>query len=104
MILSGKKKEEYREFKPYWVRRLLGDKDAYSDPYPVPTEPTYFEKPDGLETVTFVNGYGDHRPRMVVELLNIDAKIPNPEWCPPDTKGYWFALVLGEIIKTENIQ
>lgn len=104
MILSGEKKEEYREFKPYWVRRLLGDKDAYKEPYPIPTEPTYFEKPENLQTVTFINGYGDDRPRMVVELLNINANIPNPDWCPPDTEGYWFVLELGEIISTQNLK
>lgn len=103
MILSGEKKEEYREFKPYWVKRLLGDAEAYKDPCPVPTKPTYFEKPENVKTITFVNGYGNHRPTMVVEFLNLDAKIPNPEWCPPGTKGYWFALKLGRVLETKNL-
>ena len=103
MILSGEKKEEYREFKPYWVRRLLGDKDAKIEPYPIPTEPTFFEKPKDLETVTLINGYGHNRPRIIVELLNINANIPNPKWSPPDTKGYWFVLKLGKIIEKQNL-
>lgn len=103
MIHSGEKKEEYREFKPYWIRRLLGDKNAYSDPWPKITEPMYFEKPEGIETLTLVNGYGKNRPTMVVELIDLDLKRPNPAWCPPGTEGLWFALKLGRVLETKNL-
>lgn len=99
MILSGKKKEEYREVKPYWVRRILGDEHAYSDP--MPAHKAYFEIPD--KTVTFTNGYGDHRPRIVVEIVELQIKEPNPDWCPPGTSGLWFAIGLGEVIETHNL-
>lgn len=103
MILSGEKKEEYREFKPYWIRRLLGDKNAYSDPWPEQTEPMYFENPLKIETLTLTNGYGKDRPQLIVELVNIDLKHPNPAWCPPGTTGLWFALQLGKVLETHNL-
>ena len=101
MILSGEKKEEYREVKPYWVKRLNielsfaenGNIRSWSH------GPLCGRK----ETVTLTAGYGKDKPRMMVELLGLEIKKPNPAWCPPGTEGLWFALKLGRILKTKNI-
>lgn len=47
MILSGLKKEEYREMKPYWNKRLLGK--------------TY-------DFICFRNGYSKHAPKIIIEF------------------------------------
>ena len=101
MILSGEKKEEYREVKPYWVRRLLCDMSAYGDPMPVVEG--YYEKPEGKTTLTLTAGYGKDKPRIVIEWLNIDIGHPKPEWCEPGTTGLWFVLHLGKIIEVKNV-
>lgn len=40
MILSGKKKEEYRAFKQFWVRRFITDDFSYSKRHPLATTTT----------------------------------------------------------------
>jgi hypothetical protein len=47
LILSGEKKEEYREIKPYWEKRLIGKK---------------------YDRIIFRNGYGDNVPWFAIEL------------------------------------
>lgn len=98
MILSGEKKEEYREIKPYWWKRLGVKMDM--------TENGRIRKwsiAEKIETVTLINGYGHDKPRIVVDLLDIEIKIPEYDWSPIGTEGLWFALVLGEIIEKHNI-
>jgi hypothetical protein len=58
MIDFGIKKEEYREYNEYWLKRLLK------------TE---------FKTVTFQLGYSLNN-RMVFEIQKIDLGIGNPEW------------------------
>jgi len=57
MILSGQKKEEYREITPYWETRLAGA--------------THIE---------IRNGYGAHRPAAVFEVADIRRGEGKPEW------------------------
>jgi len=73
-ILSGKKKIEYREIKPYWTKRLFnsdGSRKSYTK-------------------IIFKNGYSKNAPEMTVELKGIEKK---------DEYG----LLLGEIIETKNV-
>jgi hypothetical protein len=81
-ILSGEKKEEYRDITDYWEKRLNKQYDA----------------------VTFQHGYGKNAPRVTVELLEIKKGRPNPQWSPQD---YWekdlFILQLGEIKEKSNV-
>jgi hypothetical protein len=110
MILSGEKKEEYREIKPYWWTRLLSKsssenceallKNADLEPYEgYPVAPKYGND----TTLTLTAGYGRDKPRMVIELKWISIKKPNPAWCPPHTEGLWFALKLGKVLETHNL-
>ena len=101
MILSGVKKEEYREVKPYWVRRLLDDKEAYSNP--MPPVKGFYEKPERYKYIEFRNGYGNHVPSLTIEWQSIDIREPNPDWCPKGTTGLWFVLNLGAVVKTNNL-
>ena len=78
MILSGEKKEEYREMKPYWHRRFL-TKD--------------------YDAILFRNGYGKDSPRFTIELHKITSGLGIIEWGAPE-KTPVYILNLGEIIPT----
>jgi hypothetical protein len=55
LIASGKKKEEYREDKPYWQKRLLQE-DGW---------------PKRFDEIHFKNGYGNNRPFMRVKCNGV---------------------------------
>lgn len=82
MILSGEKKEEYREIKPYWTNRI-----SYGERY---------------DAVKFVNGYGNNRPWMLIELKGWAINYGCPEW-GGDTDYTQYVLYLGKILDKGNI-
>lgn len=85
MIVSGKKTEEYREIKPYWVGKLV-NQDADCG--------FVGQDPDGSQViygqleflpythVLFVNGYGKTRPRIEKEIKGITVGKPQKGLCP----------------------
>ena len=81
LILSGEKKEEYREIKPYWEKRLMGKK---------------------YDRIIFRNGYATNAPQFTIKLKSITQGIGKSEWGAEEGKQY-FILSLGEIINTKNI-
>lgn len=81
MIASGIKKEEYREMKPHWHKRLLNKK---------------------YDAIQFVNGYGHHRPRMLIELKEVLSGLGITEWGAGREVTY--ILKLGNILKIENYE
>lgn len=83
MIISGIKKEEYREIKPYWVKRLMATKKSYS-------------------RVLFKNGYGPNVPRALIELKGLMAGLGVVEWGAPEGKEV-FILKLGKILSADGI-
>lgn len=97
LILSGEKTEEYREIKPYWVRRLIGNWHHY-------TEKSVFYKGDyimpfSVSKIRFRNGYAKDSREMIVEWVGIEVKEPNADWCEQsDIKKLVFALKLGRVI------
>ena len=78
-IVSNEKKEEYREIKPYWIKRLTTNcgKVLYR-PY---------------THVLFINGYGDDKPRVEKEIESIDIGKPRKGWCPEDFLGKEFFVI-----------
>lgn len=108
MILSGEKKEEYRDLTNHWAKRLTGQsRCSITADYGVPCDHVDANikvnpKP-GKTTVTLTNGYSPTSRRIVVELLGLEVKTPNPAWCPPGTGGLWFALKLGEVLEAHNL-
>lgn len=111
MIESGEKPEEYREIKPYWVKRIfnadfgsLDLKEAYkymnaglriayinkSQKYQVPI----------FEAIHFYNGgsYSLKSPNFLRECLGIEIREGKPEWGAEPGKKY-FVIKLGEKIK-----
>lgn len=87
MIASGKKTEEYREYKPYWRKRI----DC--------TIPKRNKEPckscvhHKVDVVYFTRGYT--HTRMVFEVDSITVGRGNPEWGAPTDKEV-FIIKLGE--------
>jgi len=75
MILAGIKREEYREIKPYWRKRLLGKK---------------------FDAIHFRNGYGKSAPCFTIELTGVYRGLGIVEWGASAGKEV-FILRLGEI-------
>lgn len=77
MILSGEKKEEYRELKEYWHKRFS-------------THWNKAEKGKGnggikeYDFVEFTNGYSKSSPQVTFECLGISKGKPNPKWVTMD--------------------
>jgi hypothetical protein len=96
LILSGEKKEEYREIKRYWIHRLC-DEVEYETGI---TWEGVFKKFDNIE---FINGYGKNAPKMIVECKGINIGQAKPEWSD-NWKGDVFIIKLGKIIETKNCE
>ena len=116
MILSGEKTEEYREIKPYWIKRLLKYRGNYSYPIMSPIIKSCLdEKPfEWLayidmfpkfykgDNIVFVNGYGKDKPTLTVWIKGFSIKEGKQEWgAKPNTK--YFTFHLGGIIATSNV-
>ena len=85
MILSGEKKEEYRELTDYWKTRMKN------------------VRINGVDTITFSNGYAKDRPQMVVELKYISIRAGLKEWGAEPGKKY-FVIHLGKILNQFNTE
>lgn len=108
-IVSGEKKEEYREIKPYWVARFYYDRFGKLSPKMVKEladsiakygDTEHFEAKNGIEVsfvpythVLFINGYGDDKPRVEKEIVWIDIDRPIKGWCPDDFLGKEFFVI-----------
>lgn len=85
MIASGEKTEEYREIKPYWVKRLIEPKDIMDG---------VIEFKD-FDKVTFHLGYSKDRPSMTFAIKEIVCDEGKEGWgaLPGET---YFVIKLGE--------
>jgi len=81
MILAGVKLEDYREITPYWRSRLLNKSYDY---------------------VRLTNGYGKHRPTMLIEFKEICCSLGIIEWGAPADEAV-FIIKLGEIVEVSNV-
>lgn len=80
MIASGVKREEYREAKPYWTKRL--------------TVKEY-------DAIHFRNGYSRTAPTVTVEFIGLDFGMGFPEWgAPKDERVY--ILRLGRVLEVKG--
>ena len=111
MIESGVKPEEYRDIKPYWVKRFLWDED-YNGPLERKdaelSAPLLINAVDACcftfrhyDFVEFTCGYPkkeDTSRRMTFEVVNIKMEMGNPEWGAPTDKEV-FIIKLGKRVK-----
>ena len=75
MIFSGEKREEYREIKPYWNKRLAKSYDV----------------------IKFRNGYSKNSPWMIVELKETLTSLGIIEWGAPEGEVVYI-LRLGKVL------
>lgn len=66
MIVNGTKREEYRDIKPFWVKRLINDDGTFKD----------------YTHVRFRYGYS--KKTMLFKIENIRIGRGNPEWGAPE--------------------
>ena len=109
-IVSGEKKEEYREIKPYWVARLFYDGTCKLSPDVVKKLTSSIVKYGDTERfeednkdivisfvpfthVLFINGYGDDKPRVEKEIEWIDIDRPRKGWCPDEFLGKEYFVI-----------
>lgn len=85
MILSGVKKEEYREIKKLYINKF--EKFNYVNLF---------------DTVTFLNGMKKETPTIVVECVGISVGKSVPEWSD-NWQGDVYVISLGKIISTKNV-
>jgi len=76
MILSGQKKEEYREMKPYWSHRLLNK---------------------SFDVICFRNGYRKDAPAFTIEFIKLLSGLGIVEWGAPEKEPVYI-LELGKIL------
>lgn len=103
LIAAGVKLEEYREVKPYWVKRFclpkcsqlgsleliraLNKKEAFKNDWDI---------------VRFRNGYSKKSPVMDVEFKGIHYGIAKEEWLGYYTQNWFFCLQLGVVLSVKN--
>lgn len=89
MILSGEKKEEYREIKPYWTKRFENhlNEVVLNMNYRFPI----IESAKG--TVIFKNGYHKDAPKIKCEVI-IKINIGKIEWGAEPNKKYYVLKIL----------
>lgn len=79
MILSGEKREEYREIKPYYTTRF---RNVWG--YPV-----YWHE---IHTVAFRNGYS-HKSPLLVAKVSLGMGKGKPKWGAEEGKSYYILKI-----------
>ena len=98
MILSGEKKEEYREIKPYYTKRFK-NADMFPDPLSLDEthlilDPKNFRKYE----IMFRNGYSSESPSFIAKVY-LTADFGKSEWgAEPGVKYY--VLHIEDIVST----
>jgi hypothetical protein len=111
MILSGEKKEEYREIKEHWIKQLVEPTDEE-----VTVEAVIHYLRGGeltpwhnhnfrikqFDVVVFRNGYQRNAPTITVKCKGINATGGRTNWGAVEGERY-FVIRLGEILSSSNI-
>lgn len=84
MILSGEKKEEYRELKPYYTSRFQKIFNMVYSCIPAGTDE---------RKIRFVNGYGRERPAFTAKCT-LSIKIGREEWGAEPGREYYTLKIL----------
>lgn len=91
MIVAGTKKEEYREIKAYWAKRLTANCERS---YDVANE--YYcgriiYRP--FTHVLFINGYSKNSPRIEKKIKEIYIGLPKKGLCPEEWLETGFFII-----------
>jgi len=104
MILSGEKKEEYREQKIFWYSRLC--KMVVPLNCEIGNHEVCTHAPEDkfihFDFIEFRNGYSKDAPTMTVECKGVTTGTGRPEWGAPSHPV--FIIKLGDILETKNLK
>lgn len=97
MIADGRKNEEYREIKPYWIKRLV-NQDADSGFIGLDEHGTKNEIYGELEYipytyVRFFHGYAKNRPWIEKKIESITVGKPKKGLCPDEWLNTEFFII-----------
>lgn len=95
MILSGEKKEEYREVKMYWAKRLM---NGFPEIHGIEKLNPDFKT---FEHIEFRHGYAKKAPTIIIQCNGIEIGKTRVEWSDEDGKES-FVLKLGKILETKH--
>lgn len=98
MIASGEKKEEYRELKSYWAKRLAEGIEPYLTNF-LPNGVGYQVKWKPFDVIVFKHGYASDAPTVKVKFDGIEIERGKKKWGAEPGKEY-FVIKLGQIIKS----
>jgi len=93
MILTGEKKEEYREIKPYYKNRFKSVFDMY--PY------SYIPTGTDEKQIMFRNGYSTNSPSFIADCT-LDIKKGKEEWGAEKDCEY-YVLKIHRVYNEKNI-
>ena len=99
MILSGVKKEEYREITARRMKQLAKECNFLNDELTLFTTDGFV--PEQYQTITFLNGMKPKTPTIIVECKGIEIGNAVPEWSD-NWQGEVFKIKIGNIIETRN--
>ena len=91
MILSGEKKEDYRELKSYWNARL--NANTYEG----------FFKPKQFDVVELANGYSRDSRKIIIQFDYTTVREGLIKWGANAGEKY-FVVRFGKILETRNIK
>lgn len=117
MILSGEKKEEYRDINNYWMPRLIEFKVAeeFKGEHNVDLEnmfydrinfswaeifKSYYAKTKTFDVIKFKNGYSKNAREMTVECSGVSIGEGNSQWGGGNES---FVIAIGKILETKNL-
>ena len=95
MILSGEKKEEYREIKPYYMTRFSNVGLLNMD-----LESLNYVETGNERQIMFRNGYSSNSPSFVANCT-MHVSTGNPEWGAEPGKKY-FVLSIHNVYKEDE--
>lgn len=103
MLLSGEKKEEYREIKEFWSIRFFPNylgKNCSRIPEDGEEYGEYELR--NYDLVEFTNGYGKDKPAVTFECKGIKIGQGNAEWGAPAKDV--FIIQLGKEVSRANVK
>lgn len=89
LILSGEKQQEFREYKPYWIKRVEKWERDNGNPRRTDSLSLFEIVFNRLLPILFVNGYGKDAPRFIgrVDGYSIREIPRHPEWGETEYSG-----------------
>lgn len=97
LILSGEKKEEYRDITEYWIKRLFVNHREYFTLLKKGSQSLQFTH------ICFQHGYANDAPRFEIECKGIKIATGKKKWGAEKGKKY-FVIKLGKIISVTNFK